>query len=63
LTDGIPDLLIVVDSVTLCRLLGKAETWNNARKMTVSQPAQRKKKWRAQTLPEQLTASDEDKFA
>jgi hypothetical protein len=64
LTDGIPDSMIVIDSKTLCRLLSKAETWNDTRnKIPLSQPPRRKKKRRAQTSPEQVTASDEEKFA
>jgi len=62
-TYGIPDLPIVIDSKTLCELLGEAENWDN-KTMTMqgAKPPPFKRKWRPQTPPEQLTFSDKEKF-
>lgn len=62
-THGVPDLPIVIDSKTLCKLLGEAENWDNKTiTMQGAKPPQFKRKWRPQTPPEQLTFSDEEKF-
>lgn len=62
-THGAPDLPIMIDSKTLCKLLGEAENWDN-KTMTMqgAKPSRCKRKWRPQTPPEQLTFSDEEKF-
>ncbi|KAH6668978.1 hypothetical protein B0J14DRAFT_674532 [Halenospora varia] len=62
-THGVPDLPIVIDSKTLCKLLGEAENRDN-KTMTMqgAKPPRFKRKWRPQTPPEQLTFSDEEKF-
>ena len=53
----------MIDSETLCKLLGEAENWDNkAITMQGAKPPQFKRKWRPQTPPEQLTFSDEEKF-
>jgi hypothetical protein len=62
-TRSVPDLSIMIDSETLCKLLGEAENWDNkAITMQGAKPPQFKRKWRPQTPPEQLTFSDEEKF-
>jgi hypothetical protein len=62
-TNGVPDLPIVIDSKTLCKLLGEAENWDSKTiTMQGAKPPQFKRKWRPQTPPEQLTFSDEEKF-
>ncbi|CZR64903.1 uncharacterized protein PAC_14803 [Phialocephala subalpina] len=62
-TQGVPDSSIVIDSKTLCKLLGEAENWDNKTiTMQGAKPPRFKRKWRPQTPPEQLTFSDEEKF-
>ncbi len=53
-------MLIVLDSKTLCRLLSDAEYWHA---ISESQHPRFKRKKRAQTPPQQLTAKDKNKIA
>ncbi|KAF2761483.1 hypothetical protein EJ05DRAFT_536253 [Pseudovirgaria hyperparasitica] len=62
LSDGLPECSVIVCPETLCKLLAKAEKWND--KSTLLQgvkPARIKRKYRQKTPEEQLTVSDEEK--
>ncbi len=62
-THGVPDLPIVINSETLCKLLGDAENfYKETMTMQGVKPPPFKRKWCPQTPPEQLTFSDEEKF-
>ncbi|TAQ84340.1 hypothetical protein B7494_g7348 [Chlorociboria aeruginascens] len=53
---GVPDFPIIIDSKTLCKLLGEAEScYNKIMTMQGDKPEQFEREWRAQTPPEQLT--------
>jgi hypothetical protein len=54
----------VIDSETLCRLLGEAEDWDQKTTTLqgVKKPRPFKRKWREKTPPEELRSSDEEKF-
>jgi hypothetical protein len=63
MADNIPDSSIVIDSETLCKLLGEAETWDQkTTTMQGAKPRPFKRKWRQKTPPEELGSSDEEKF-
>jgi len=63
ITHSVPDLPIVIDSETLCKLLGEAENWDNrTTTMQGAKPLRFKRKWPPQMPSEQLTLSDEEKL-
>jgi hypothetical protein len=62
--DNVPDISVVIDSETLCELLGKAESWYQRmaelEELPIAKPF--KRKFREKTPPEELSCSDEKKF-
>ncbi|TAQ83685.1 hypothetical protein B7494_g7995 [Chlorociboria aeruginascens] len=62
LSNGLPDCSVIVGPETLCRLLAKAEEWDNKTRLHLGiKPASLKRKHRQITPEEQLTMSDEEK--